>query len=190
MSEWDSVASQVSFNLEISANAFVATVPIEAKVLDFGCGYGRITHQISELGYNKVIGIDSLKEMINRGLGEYPELDLRHFSTDVLPFSDNEFDSIITCAVFTCIPNKSSREQVLSELRRVLKPNGVIYLAEFCSDVSLHFVSGTGVSMWHSKKVELEELLEDFSIESSTLVDTPTMSGHKSKASHIIARKI
>ncbi|HCG8513573.1 TPA: class I SAM-dependent methyltransferase [Vibrio parahaemolyticus] len=190
MSAWDSVADLVNFNLQISANDLMAAVPFEAKILDFGCGYGRITKQISELGYSEVVGIDSSKEMINRGLSEYPELDLRHLSTEVLPFSDAEFDSIVLCAVLTCIPEQSARCQVLSELRRILKPQGVIYLAEFCSDRSLHFVSGTGVPMWHSSKAELERLLRGFNIDSSTLVDCPTMTGHKSKASHIIARKI
>ncbi|CEO40952.1 class I SAM-dependent methyltransferase [Photobacterium kishitanii] len=190
MSEWDSVADLVSFNLEISAKDFIAVVPLKAKVLDFGCGYGRITSQIYELGYSKIVGVDSSKEMINRGLSEYPELDLRYLLDDALPFFDSEFDSIVTCAVFTCIPEQSVRETVLSELRRVLKPNGVIYLAEFCSEQSHRFVSGEGIPMWHSKKVELESLLAGFNIETSTLVETSTMSGHVSKASHIIARKI
>ncbi|OEF27248.1 class I SAM-dependent methyltransferase [Vibrio rumoiensis] len=190
MSEWDAVADLVNFNLEISVSDLLAFVPVESKILDFGCGYGRVTHQISELGYSKIIGIDSSKEMISRGLSEYPELDLRYLSGDVLPFADSEFDSIITCAVFTCIAEQNSREKVLSELRRVLKPNGVIYLAEFCSEFSLRFMSGTGVSMWHSKQIELEALLTGFNIETSILVETSTMSGHESKASHIIARKI
>lgn len=194
MSEWDTVAGLVNFNLEISVSDFLAFVPAEAKVLDFGCGYGRVTHQIVELGYSNVIGIDSSKdsskEMISRGLSEYPKLDLRYLSGDILPFSDNEFDSIVTCAVFTCIPDQKYREKVLQELRRVLKPDGVIYLAEFCSEHSRRFISGTGVPMWHSKKQELENLLVDFDIETSTLVKTPTMSGHESHASHIIARKI
>uniref|UniRef100_Q0HWJ5 Methyltransferase type 11 n=1 Tax=Shewanella sp. (strain MR-7) TaxID=60481 RepID=Q0HWJ5_SHESR len=190
MNEWDSVAGLVNFNLQISTNDFVAAVPFESKILDFGCGYGRITKEILELGYSKVVGIDSSEEMVNRGLSECPELDLRYLSTEVLPFSDGEFDSIVLCAVLTCITEKSSRHTAMSELHRVLKPQGIIYLAEFCSDNSLRFVSGIGVSMWHSSKEELEGLLKDFNIESSTLVDCSTMSGHKSKASHIIARKV
>lgn len=77
MSDWDYVAELVNFNLPISRDAFIATVPFESNILDFGCGYGRITQEISELGYNKIIGIDSSQEMINRGLSDYPKLDLR-----------------------------------------------------------------------------------------------------------------
>lgn len=190
MSEWDSVAARVNFNLKISTDDFIVSVPFESKILDFGCGYGRITKQILDLGYREVIGIDSSKEMVSRGLSECPELDLRYLSAEVLPFPDGEFDSIVLCAVLTCIPEQSCRNNILSELHRVLKPQGIIYLAEFCSDQSLHFGSGTGVSMWHSSKAEFEALLTNFNIESSTLVDNSTMSGHKSKAIHIIARKV
>lgn len=77
MSKWDEVAELVDFNLEISVSDLLTFLPLESTVLDFGCGYGRITHQISELGYNKIIGVDSSKEMISRGLNEYPTLDLR-----------------------------------------------------------------------------------------------------------------
>ena len=152
MSDWDCVAELVNFNLPISSDAFIATVPFGSNILDFGCGYGRITQEISELGYSKIIGIDSSQEMINRGLSDYPKLDLRHLPTKTLPFANDEFDAIVLCAVLTCIPNQNARNNVLSELNRVLKPQGIIYLAEFCSDQSVRFVSSTGVPMWHSTK--------------------------------------
>jgi ubiquinone/menaquinone biosynthesis C-methylase UbiE len=190
MSDWDCVAELVNFNLPISSDAFIATVPFQSNILDFGCGYGRITQEMSELGYSKLIGIDSSQEMINRGVSDYPKLDLRHLPTEVLPFANDEFDVIVLCAVLTCIPNQNARNNVLSELNRVLKPQGIIYLAEFFSDQSVHFVSGTGVPMWHSTKEKLEGLLKDFSIICSTQSNCPTMSGQRSKVSHIFARKI
>lgn len=189
MSEWDSVAESVDFNLEILAEDFVTTVSQDAKVLDFGCGYGRIANQLHHSGYRFLTGVDSSKEMINRGLIENSHLDLRHILGSILPFSDNEFDSIVTCAVFTCIPNQDLRKQILIELRRVLKPNGVLYLAEFCSDESHRFTSGAGVPMWHSQLSELKGILDGFNIEQSRVVKSLTMSGHASHVSHIFARK-
>ncbi|NRD73046.1 class I SAM-dependent methyltransferase [Shewanella sp. VB17] len=190
MSEWDNIAEEVDFNLEISIEDFVTTGSKRNKVLDFGCGYGRITNQLNQLGYSHLIGVDSSMEMIKRGLNEYPYLDLRPISDSILPFPDHEFDSIITCAVFTCIPSQYARKKLLKELRRVLQPNGVLYLAEFCSDKSLRFTSGAGVPMWHSQQSELEGMLDGFNIELSKAVESSTMSGILSNASHIIARKI
>jgi ubiquinone/menaquinone biosynthesis C-methylase UbiE len=190
LSKWDNVAETVDFNLEISTEYFTASVPKNAKVLDFGCGYGRITNQLYELGYHHLVGVDASLEMIKRGNSDYSSLDLRHLSGSTLPFSDNEFDSIVTCAVFTCIATQTERKYVIEELHRVLRPNGILYLAEFCSNNSLRFESSTGVPMWHSQQEELELMLEGFNIELSNVVESATMSGHASKASHIIARKI
>ncbi|NAX65255.1 class I SAM-dependent methyltransferase, partial [Vibrio sp. V32_P6A28T40] len=135
-------------------------------------------------------GVDSSKEMINRGLTEYPELDLRYQQDGLFSFSNNYFDAIVVCAVLTCIPVQDSREKVVSELWRVLKPSGVLYLAEFCSIESLHFLSGLGIEMWHSRPKEIEALLSNFSIELSKVSETSTISGHVSNAVHFIARKV
>ncbi|EKO3929388.1 class I SAM-dependent methyltransferase [Vibrio metschnikovii] len=190
MIRWDHVADHVDFNLEISVEDFLISIPRNGKVLDFGCGYGRISNQLQKLGYKDLVGVDSSKEMINRGLTDYPELDLRYQQDGLLSFSDNYFDAIVVCAVLTCIPVQDSREKVVSELWRVLKPNGVLYLAEFCSIKSLHFLSGLGIEMWHSRPKEIEALLSNFSIELSKVSETSTISGHVSNAVHIIARKV
>ncbi|MEZ9232276.1 class I SAM-dependent methyltransferase [Vibrio amylolyticus] len=190
MSKWDNVADKVTFNLEISISDLIGSVPLDSKILDFGCGYGRISKQLNAVGYSKTVGVDTSKEMINRGRVDYPFLDLRHLESNQLPFADNEFDAVITCAVFTCIPCVETRKQILAELSRILKPNGIIYLAEFSSPKNIKFTSGQGVPMLHSSQKNLEELLTQFTVNSSRVVNVSTMSGDNSYACHIIARKI
>lgn len=97
---------------------------------------------------------------------------------------------ILTCAVFTCIPNKNTRAQVLTELYRVLKPQGVIHLAEFCSEQGITFTSGIGVPMWHGTQQDIEGMLNSFTIEKSSVIDNKTMTRHASRACHVFARKI
>ena len=48
-----------------------------------------------------------------------------------LPFEDNFFDVIVSSLVIHNIPTKELREKSLSEMVRVLKPNGVILLQDF-----------------------------------------------------------
>ncbi|PSW21809.1 class I SAM-dependent methyltransferase [Photobacterium sanctipauli] len=190
MNKWDDVAEEVNFNLQIAEKEFIDAVSSKAKILDFGCGYGRITHQLFQLGFYNVLGIDTSKEMIHRGLNQYPYLDLRYLPGSPLPFGDDEFDVVVTCAVFTCIPHSEARNKVLSELYRVLKSDGVLYLAEFCSDEGKTFISGVGVPMWHGAPSEIEQMLEGFKVTNSTVVENKTMTGHISKAIHLFARKV
>lgn len=190
MSNWDDVAAKIEFNLQLISELLINTVPYSSQVLDFGCGYGRITNELYNLGYENIIGVDSSFEMISRGKNEFPYLDLSHSKESRLPFSDASFDAIITCAVFTCIPDEKIRSNVVSELSRVLKPNGVIYLAEFCSDENLIFTAGVGVPMWHGTQTEIENIVNGFELEKSIVISNQTMTGHNSKACHVIARKI
>ncbi|WP_345847279.1 class I SAM-dependent methyltransferase [Shewanella algae] len=43
---WDKVANQVNFNLEIDVQRFCQLVRPNARILDLGCGYGRIAKQL------------------------------------------------------------------------------------------------------------------------------------------------
>ncbi|MCD6439265.1 MAG: class I SAM-dependent methyltransferase [Halomonas sp.] len=63
---WDKVASDVDFNLEIDLARFLGMISRKAKVLDFGCGCGRISNELTECGYIDVTGVDPSFAMIER----------------------------------------------------------------------------------------------------------------------------
>ncbi|TDW58774.1 class I SAM-dependent methyltransferase [Oceanimonas baumannii] len=189
LNEWNGVAASVNFNLDILVGEYAAVVSGQARVLDFGCGYGRITEQLYHSGFENIVGVDSSEQMIARGREDFPYLDLRHYTGQVLPFQNNEFDAVVACAVFTCITDTPSREKTIKELWRVLQPGGTLYLAEFCSEQSIRFTSGFGIAMWHSREQELHDMLDGFDIMLSRVTDASTISGQAGEACHLIARK-
>ena len=109
--EWNEVAEAVSFNLEIDLHRFSSEVSGENRILDYGCGYGRISKQLWDHGYKNIVSVDSSLKMIKRGNTEYPYLKLSAVSGNTLPFPDNSFDVVVVCAVFTCI---TSHEEVIN----------------------------------------------------------------------------
>lgn len=187
--EWNKVADNVDFNLEIDLERFYKEVKTDQSILDYGCGYGRISKQLWDLGYHNLVGIDSSQQMIDRGRREYPELSLDVTSGEALSFSDNSFDAIITCGVFTCITSEENRASQISELCRVLKPNGLLYLVEFCSEPSRKFTSGIGVPMLHSSPQELRNLVNPFEILEETITNTLTLGGSDANSYSVFARK-
>ena len=52
------------------------------------------------------------------------------------------------------------------------------------------FTSGVGVPMWHGTQVEIENIVDGFVLEKSIVVNNQTMTGHNSKACHVVVRKI
>ena len=102
------------------------------KVLDLGCGNGRLFELFSVQGRSvsggkKVdyVGIDNSSNLISEAKKKYGN----YFQVaDILniPFSDNYFDSIWLIAVFHHIPSKELRLEVLKEMARVLKKRGLV----------------------------------------------------------------
>src|SRR5262245_57620720 len=101
---WDRVARAKSFAHPFDAGRFGAHVPTSARVLEAGCGYGRIAAEVAAAGWTRVVGVDPSPQMIARGREEHPGLDLRVADGPRLPFADGEFGAALLFAVLTCVP--------------------------------------------------------------------------------------
>jgi ubiquinone/menaquinone biosynthesis C-methylase UbiE len=97
------------------------------KVLDWGCGCGRVTqHLMRSLGNEKVYGVDIDSDNINWCLANLPSLNFARCDlTPPLPYAENTFDYIIGTSVFTHI-QESLVGGWLEDLRRVSKPGAIV----------------------------------------------------------------
>ena len=97
------------------------------KVLDFGCGNGRLFEVLKDKKVD-YLGIDNSKELIDLAKERCPEAKFQIVDSLNLNFPSNYFDKIYYLAVFHHIPSKKIRQQVLNEARRVLKPNSFLII--------------------------------------------------------------
>ncbi len=104
------------------------------RVLDIGCGAGVDTIFAAMMTgpSGTVVGIDLVSEMLERAkknlsLTDFKNATLKESSAENLPFSDQEFDVVISNGVFNLVPDKG---QALSEVFRVLKPGGRLMIAD------------------------------------------------------------
>ncbi len=105
-----------------------ATAAVAGKeVLDAGCGVGYGAKILTEAGAARVIGLDIAAEAVQDaiiragGVGEFVVGDLEQ-----LPFMPCSFD-VVVC--FEVIEHVHRRELALDELRRVLRPEGVLIVS-------------------------------------------------------------
>lgn len=79
----------------------------------------------------RVIGIDFSPQMLEKAKAKLPlaqvPIELKIADIQDLPFSSNIFDTIITACVFCSVPEPV---QGFKELKRVIKPEGKLYLLE------------------------------------------------------------
>ncbi|MFG3256197.1 prolyl oligopeptidase family serine peptidase [Streptomyces sp. NPDC048172] len=107
-----------------------AHVPRTARVLDYGCGYGRLTAELTELGYPDVVGIDPSAALIARGHREHPGLPLVHHAELPLPYGEGHFDAALLFVILNVIPTDAAQHALLAELARVVRPGGVLHVSE------------------------------------------------------------
>ena len=97
------------------------------KVLDLGCGNGRLLQifRDMEIGYT---GVDSSEKLIAIAKQTYPNDTFQVAEAIDLPFSPNSFDKVFSVAVLHHIPSEKLRIKFIEEAKRVLKPEGLLVL--------------------------------------------------------------
>ena len=128
---WDSVSEEKEFYTSFQIGEYKKFVPAEMRILDVGCGYGRTLNELYNCGYKKLYGVDFSGGMVEKGLKLFPNLQIQKIEKGKLPFSDNSFDSVILIAVLTCIQDDQSQKELISEIIRILKPGGIIYINDY-----------------------------------------------------------
>ena len=96
-----------------------------AAVLDLGCGDGAFTAEITAAGA-QVTGADVAAAAIDRARARHPGVAFERVEPDgELPFSDGTFELVWASEV---IEHVSDTARWLSEVRRVLRPRGVLLI--------------------------------------------------------------
>jgi ubiquinone/menaquinone biosynthesis C-methylase UbiE len=131
-SRTDPVLEEVSFRQrrDFTIAQILETVPAGGRVLDLGCGTGPVVAELRRLGFD-CVGLDYSQDMLEfakqrlraSGLDDSQILqgDCRH-----TPFPDARFDAVVCLGVISYVENY---EVVLAEIRRILKPGGVLVVS-------------------------------------------------------------
>ena len=100
------------------------------RVLDVGCGTGRVAAALNERG-TKVWAVDPSPEMLERARANVGRsVRLKRAPAETLPFKDGWFDR----ALLRLVVHVVDRPRAFAELFRVLQPGGRIVIATFAPE--------------------------------------------------------
>lgn len=120
-SEFAENTMHVSF--EDTQKRFLKYLPINSKILDFGCGAGRDSKYFLEKGYD-VIAIDGSEELCkiaSKNIG----IPVKHLLFQELE-DVNQYDGIWACSSILHLSKKELKE-VIYKMIAALKTDGIIY---------------------------------------------------------------
>ncbi len=203
---WDAVAYKKRFGHPLLLGELEKRVGLEGRILDYGCGYGRSIRQLHEAGFAHLFGVDSSSGMLERARKENPFARYVRNSGSEIPFSGGSFDAALLLAVLTCMPDSGAQARLFSELLRVLKGGGILYVSDLLINSDArnrkryerfeprHGLYGVfrleeGVILRHHTREHLDRLAASFQTLSRQEFQVETMNGHQSRAIRMILQK-
>jgi len=99
--------------------------PARRRTLDLGCGEGRLSRDLKQLGH-EVVGIDASPTMVAAAREADPEIDVRLADAAALPFDDGSFDCVVA---FMSLQDVDDFAGAIGEAARVLDSGGRFCLA-------------------------------------------------------------
>ncbi|NUT33253.1 MAG: class I SAM-dependent methyltransferase [Hamadaea sp.] len=177
-----------------------------ARILDYGCGYGRLTAYLRDHGFAHVEGADIAPALIDRARAAAPDLTFHLMDEPpALPHPDDALDVVVLFAVLTCVPDDGAQRDLIAELRRVLRPGGLLYVSDlplqddarnreryerFARTYGTYgvFETGDGGVCRHHDRAWLADLLGEFTVAAERTVVVPTMNGNEVTAVQLLAR--
>lgn len=99
--------------------------PPGRRTLDLGCGEGRLSRDLKELGH-KMVAVDASASMLSAAREADPTLEVHLADAAALPFADGEFDCVVA---FMSLQDIDDLEGAAREAARVLVPGGRLCIA-------------------------------------------------------------
>ncbi|HVM96174.1 MAG TPA: class I SAM-dependent methyltransferase [Candidatus Acidoferrales bacterium] len=104
--------------------------------LDVGCGAGDLAGALREQGTSEVWGLDACSYLLNCAARRHPNVRFVQGLVEESGFPDERFAGIGACFLFHELPPDAA-DRCLTEIHRILKPGGVLSIAEPARE---HFV--------------------------------------------------
>jgi SAM-dependent methyltransferase len=204
---WNAVGPTKPFAHPVNIEKLEQWVRPTSRVLDYGCGYGRALGILQAHGYRDLIGVDPVPAMIAAARHNFPSI-----SFDLLDdyrkvnVPDASVDCVFLFTVLTCVPTDEGQRAIISEITRVLRSKGVLYISDMWLQTDSRnverYIEGEkkygiygvfdlreGVTVRHHDRRWIETLTKDYELLELEEIPVKTMNGHPATAFQWYGRK-
>jgi len=174
-------------------NQFAAHVQKLGPVCDLGCGPGHVARYLHRRGAD-IFGIDLSPRMVEQARRLNPDIEFNQGNMLALELADESLGGIVAFYSLIHIP-REMMSAVLREVKRVLRPRGLLMLAFHLGRETIH------LDEWWGKRVSIDFLfferdemagwLKAAGFEIEMVLERPPYEGveHPTRRAYFLARK-
>jgi len=145
---------------------FLGLLPTPGRcTIDIGCGEGRLTRHLKELGH-RIVGVDASPTLVAAAKELDPAMDIRLADAEALPFEDASADLAVA---FMSLHDIDAMTVAIREVARVLEPGG-----RFCLAI-VHPINSAG--RFETERADAPFVIKGDYLEPSRYVDTVERNG-------------
>ncbi|MDD5749682.1 MAG: methyltransferase domain-containing protein [Patescibacteria group bacterium] len=132
---YDDIASDFSVTRVFpwpELEVFIPYIKPGFKLLDLGCGNGRLLKTLSELDFSfDYLGIDFSQGLIEQAKKDWPGYKFTIEDIEKMDFPVASFDAIFMIASFHHIYDRKNRLELLKKINSWLKPGGYLFMTNW-----------------------------------------------------------
>jgi SAM-dependent methyltransferase len=193
---WNRVGPGKSFGHPVNFERLDRWLDPDSRILDLGCGYGRVLGSLFEHGYHNLIGLDPAPAMVALARERFPPITFEEIiAPPHLDLPSASVDAVLLFSVLTCVPTDEGQRAIVREVGRVLRPGGLVYISDLWLQTDERntdryligqlkygtygvFDLPEGVTVRHHDPRWIEELMQDFAELALDAIDVHTMNGN------------
>lgn len=193
---WNEVGPTKPFGHPVNFERLAQWLIPESRILDLGCGYGRVLGLLNGRGYHNVVGVDPAPAMVAAAHLRVPTVPVELLAHPPhLPFPAASVDAVLLFTVLTCVPTDAGQRALLREADRVLRRGGLLYIsdlwlqsdarnvARYARDEEKYgrygiFDLPEGVTVRHHDRRWVESLTQPYERAALDDIEVQTMNGH------------
>ena len=193
---WNRLGPTKPFSHPVNFERLERWLAPDSRILDFGCGYGRVLGLLNRRGYKNLLGVDPAPQMVAAAHQRFPTILVEALvSPPHLPLPPASLDAVLLFAVLTCIPTDDGQRAIVGEVSRVLRPAGLLYISDlwlqqdarnvrrYVRDQSKYGVYGVfdlpeGVTVRHHARDWIDALTRGYESVALDNIQVQTMNGH------------
>jgi ubiquinone/menaquinone biosynthesis C-methylase UbiE len=154
------------------------------NILEVGCGTGGNLRRLTDFGADpqRCFGIDLYQKSLREARYVNPNISFAEANAAQLPFADNTFDLAFQFTVMTSVLDTEVRQEIASEIRRVLRTGGYLVWYDFA------YSNPRNPTVRGISRNEIRDLLSGFRLQFSKITLAPPLGRPAAKVSPTLYR--